>query len=72
MKIKGANNLPTLKDLHGSTFAKGKIRIGWSQLRGGLATFVSGRMEGELHDTMEDAIKWLKEVGVNESRIEGL
>jgi hypothetical protein len=29
-------------------------------------------MEGELHDTMEDAIKWLKEVGVNESRIEGL
>ncbi len=48
---------------------KRKVRIGWSQLRGGLATFVSGRMEGELHDTMEDAIEWLKEVGVNESRI---
>lgn len=69
MKIKGADNLPTLKDVWGSTFAKGKIRIVWSQTRGGLATFVSGRMEGELHDSEEDAIKWLREVGVAEDRI---
>lgn len=69
MKIKGADNLPTLKDVWGSTFAKGKIRIAWSQTRGGLATFVSGRMEGELHDSEEDAIKWLIEAGVKEDRI---
>ena len=30
MKIKGANNLPTLKDVHESIFAKGKVRIGVS------------------------------------------
>ena len=69
MKIKGADNLPTKKDVWGPTFAKGKIRIVWSQTRGGLATFVSGRMEGELHDSEEDAIKWLREVGVEEERI---
>ena len=44
MKIKGADNLPTKKDVWGPTFAKGKIRIVWSQTRGGLATFVSGRI----------------------------
>jgi hypothetical protein len=69
MKIKGADNLPTKKDVWSPTFAKGKIRIAWSQTRGGLATFVSGRMEGELHDSEEDAIKWLREVGVEEVRI---
>jgi hypothetical protein len=26
-------------------------------------------MEGELHDSEEDAIKWLREVGVSEDRI---
>ena len=69
MKIKGADNFPTKKDVWSPTFAKGKIRIAWSQTRGGLATFVSGRMEGELHDSEEDAIKWLREVGVEEVRI---
>ena len=41
MKIKGADNLPTKKDVWSPTFAKGKIRIAWSQTRGGLSTFVS-------------------------------
>ena len=44
----------------------------YGQTRGGLATFVSGRMEGELHDSEEDAIKWLREVGVEEERINPL
>jgi|TARA_R110000744_G_scaffold198656_1_gene317951 hypothetical protein len=69
MKYIFADNLPTPEDVWGPTFAKGKIRIKWSQTRGGLATFVSGRMEGELHDSEEDAIQWLREVGVKESRI---
>ena len=69
MKFIFADNLPTKEDVWGLKFAKGKIRIKWSQTRGGLATFVSGRMEGELHDSEEDAIQWLREVGVKESRI---
>ncbi len=69
MEITAAGGLPTLKDVWGPTFAKGKIRIDWSQTRGGVATFVSGRMEGELHDSVEGAVDWLMAVGVAEERI---
>lgn len=60
----------TLKAVWGDRFAKGKIRIAWSQTRGGIATWVSGRMEGELHDTEEQAAEWLEKVGVERSRFE--
>ena len=59
----------TMKDLWGDLFAKGEIRIAWSQTRGGIATWVSGRMEGELHDTEEQAVEWLEKVGVEAGRI---
>lgn len=59
----------TLKAVWGDLFAKGKIRIAWSQTRGGIATWVSGRMEGELHESEEDATKWIEKVGVEKSRI---
>ena len=59
----------TLKAVWGDVFSKGKIRIAWSQTRGGIATWVSGRMEGELHDTEEEAAEWLEKVGVEKSRI---
>jgi len=61
-----------LKAVWGAVFSKGKIRIAWSQTRGGVATWVSNRMEGELHDTEEEAAAWLKKVGVDESRIPNL
>ena len=63
------NQLPTIREVWGPTFAKGKIRIAWSQTRGGIATWVSGRMEGELHDTEAQAAEWLEKVGVEKSRI---
>lgn len=59
----------TLKAVWGDVFSKGKIRIAWSQTRGGIATWVSGRMEGELHDTEEEAAEWLEKVGVEKNRI---
>ena len=40
-------------------FESGKLRIDWSQMRGGYAIFVSGRMEGELFDNEDDAKEWL-------------
>ena len=58
-----------LRKAWGDRFEKGKIRIAWSQTRGGVATFVSGRMEGELHDSEEEAREWLDRVGVKSSRI---
>ncbi len=61
--------LSTLRQVWSDTFAKGKISIRWSQTRGGIATFVSGRMEGELHDSVEDAEKWLEEIGLSKKRI---
>lgn len=68
-----ANHTPgpdgTLRRVWGDAFEKGKIRIAWSQSRGGIATFVSGRMEGELHDSEEAAVEWLIRVGVDPSRI---
>jgi len=67
--IYDTSDLPTLKEVWGETFAKGKIRIAWSQTRGGIATWVSGRMEGELHDTEEQATEWLEKVGVDRDRI---
>ena len=60
---------PILQKTWGSTFSKGKIRIAWSQMRGGVAIWVSGRMEGELHDTEEEAAEWLEKVGVDKNRI---
>jgi hypothetical protein len=58
-----------LREAWGDLFEKGKIRIDWSKTRGGIATFVSGRMEGELHDSVEDAVDWLNRVGVSSDRI---
>jgi len=57
------------RNVWGKDFEKGKIRIGWSQSRGGLATFVSGRMEGELFDDEDAAREWLIRAGVDPSRI---
>jgi hypothetical protein len=68
MRTKG-NPQSTLRAVWGDKFTKGKVRIGWSQTRGGTATFVSGRMEGELHDTEDEAREWLLEVGVELERI---
>lgn len=58
-----------LRRTWGDLFAKGKVRVAWSQTRGGIATFVSGRMEGELHDSESDAVDWLLRVGVQRERI---
>ncbi len=63
------DNIPTMKQVWYDRFAKGKIRIDWSQTRGGIATFVSGRMEGELHYSEEAARVWLEEVGVDRERL---
>lgn len=41
-------------------FLSGKLRISWSQTRGGFAIFVKGRMEGQLFDSESDAISYLK------------
>lgn len=57
------------KAVWGDLFTKGKIAIRWSQMRGGYATWVSGRMEGELHDTKAEAMEWLKAVGVEKRRL---
>ena len=43
-----------------------KVRIGWSQTRGGYAIFVSGRMEGPLHDTEAEAREYLDDLGVKD------
>ena len=70
MKIIRPNNEEnTLQAVWGDRFTKGKIRIAWSQTRGGIATWVSGRMEGELHDSEEQAAEWLEKVGVENYRI---
>ena len=45
----------------GRVFNSGKIRVGWTQTRGGYAIFVSGRMEGQLFSTQQDAIDYLSE-----------
>jgi len=42
-------------------FNSGKIRVGWTQTRCGYAIFVSGRMEGQLFSTEQDAIDYLRE-----------
>ena len=42
-------------------FTAGKLRIGWSQMRGGFAIFISGRMEGQLFDSEADAKEYLDE-----------
>jgi hypothetical protein len=57
------------KAAEAAIFAKGKIRVDWSQTRGGIATFVSGRMEGPLHDSEEAALEYLAGLGVNPDRI---
>ena len=59
----------TLKEVWGERFSHGKIRVAFSQSRGGFAVFVSGRMEGELFETEQQAIDWLKLLGVREDRI---
>jgi hypothetical protein len=41
-----------------------KIRFAWSQTRGGIAIFASGRMEGELFDSEDEALEWLLKCGV--------
>jgi hypothetical protein len=41
-----------------------KIRFAWSQTRGGIAIFASGRMEGELFDSEDEAREWLLRCGV--------
>ena len=42
-------------------FLGGKLRVDWSQTRGGWAIFVSGRMEGQLFDSQTAAADWLWE-----------
>lgn len=64
-KIILPEGLPTIREIYGKDFEKGKIRISWSQSRAGYVTFLSGRMIGESFDTPEDAQQWLREeVGV--------
>jgi len=48
-------------------FSAGKIRIKWSQGRGGIAIFVKGRMEGPTFDSEEDAKEYLKKLGIKVS-----
>jgi hypothetical protein len=69
VKIYSTTTTNSLRSVWGDLFETGKVRIGWSQTRGGFATFVSGRMEGELHDTEEEARDWLITVGVAPERI---
>jgi len=59
----------TLKEVWGPLFRHGKIRAAFSQSRGGFAVFVSGRMVGELFDAEEQAIAWLKRLGVRDDRV---
>lgn len=46
-------------------FTSGKLRIGWSQSRGCVAIFVSGRMEGRGFDSEEEAKNYLLDLGIN-------
>jgi len=48
-----------------SVFSSGKIRISWSQTRGGFAIFVSGRMEGPLFDYESEASDYLQSLGIS-------
>ena len=45
-------------------FTAGKLRISWSQTRGGYALFVSGRMEGQLFDAEKEALEYLADLGI--------
>ena len=69
MRILNQENSEDLASVWGSDFAKGKIRISWSQTRGCYAIFVSGRMTGLGFDSPEEAKEWLCEIGVNPNRI---
>jgi hypothetical protein len=42
-------------------FTAGKVRVAWSQMRGGVAIFVRGRMEGDLFDNEDEAREWLRD-----------
>jgi len=42
-------------------FLSGKLRIDWSQTRGGYAIYVRGRMEGQLFESHDEACEWLSE-----------
>ena len=44
-----------------------KIRVKWSQTRGGFAIFVGNRMEGEIFNNETEAWKWLEIFGVEKS-----
>lgn len=68
-KIHPPSTHKTLKEVWGPLFRHGKIRVAFSQSRGGFALFVSGRMAGELFETERQAIQWLKLLGVREDRI---
>jgi|11BtaG_2_1085332.scaffolds.fasta_scaffold00087_7 hypothetical protein len=46
------------------TFSAGKIRIKWSQRRGGIAIFVKNKMEGPTFDSEDDAKEYLKKLGI--------
>lgn len=50
-------------------FESGKVRIDWSQTRGSLAIFVSGRMEGDSFVTSAEAIEYLEDLGVDTSKV---
>jgi len=49
------------RELERQDYLGKRIRFGWSQTRGGIAIFASGRMEGPLHDSEEAAAEWLRE-----------
>jgi hypothetical protein len=71
LKIQGFESIPTDCDIYGPRFAKGKIRVEWSQTRAGYAVFLSGRMEGPLFIDAHDAFDWLiNELGISSKRIE--
>jgi len=54
----------TMRSVWQGDFLGKKIRFAWSQTRGGIAIFASGRMEGELFDSEEEAREWLLKCGV--------
>jgi hypothetical protein len=42
-----------------SVLKSGKVAVRWSQMRGGYAIFVSGRMYFELYDGEDTAWEWI-------------
>jgi hypothetical protein len=54
----------TMRAVWQGDFLGKKIRFAWSQTRGGIAIFASGRMEGELFDSEDEAREWLLKCGV--------